>query len=477
MQISKRLTISRFVLWLSLCLMVATAEVALARDLPPVVSAALARAGIPGSAVGIYVQAVDGRAPLATSNPSLALSPASTMKLVTTNAALDLLGPIFTWKTQAYANGTLDGDVLRGDLIFKGSGDPKLVTENFWMFLRQIRAKGIREIRGNLVLDRSAFEEEATDPAKFDGDAVKPYNVGPDALLLNYETLNFKFMPNETSGTVAVALDPPATYAVTPPALSGQDCGDWQSRLGAILQPGGVDFTGTYPLSCGERTWHMQPYQLTHDQYFGAVFRQMWSDLGGSFKGEVNSGVTPDGARLIAEWESATLPEVIRDINKYSNNVMARQLLLTVAGNALKRPGTPQRGALVIAGWLAEKGIAAPELVVENGSGLSRNERISAQTMARMLVAAYRSPVMPEFISSLPLVGYDGTMRNRLKGRGVAGNAHIKTGRLEDVRAVAGYVLAASGKRYAVVCIINHRNADRGLEAQDALLQWVYERG
>ena len=474
MQIPKRLTIGCLLLWLSLWLAAGTA---IARDLPIIVSAALTRAGIPGGAVGIYVQAVDGRKPLAASNPNLALSPASTMKLVTTNAALDLLGPVFTWKTQAYVNGQLNGDVLQGDLIFKGSGDPKLVTENFWLFLRQIRAKGIREIRGNLVLDRSAFEEEAYDPSKFDGDAIKPYNAGPDALLLNYEALRFRFMPNEVSGTVTVTLDPPADYAVTPPTLSSQDCGDWQPKLGAVLASNGVDFTGTYPLSCGERIWSMHPYQLSHSQYFAAVFRRMWSDLGGTFAGEVSSGVTPDGARLVAEWESATLPEVIRDINKYSNNVMARQLLLTLATSALKRPGTPELGALVIGGWLAEKGIAAPELVVENGSGLSRNERISAQTMGRMLVAAYRSPVMPEFVSSLPLVGYDGTMRHRLKDRGVAGHAHVKTGRLENVRAIAGYVLAASGKRYAVVCLINHRNADRGLEAQDTLLQWVYEHG
>lgn len=474
MQIPKRLTIGCLMLWLSLCL---SAGMAMARDLPPVVTSALTRAGIPRGAVGIYVQDVAGRKVLAVSNPAVPFSPASTMKLVTTNAALDLLGPIFTWKTQAYANGVLSGDVLQGDLIIKGSGDPKLVTENFWMFLRQIRAKGIREIRGNLVLDRSAFEEAPYDPAKFDDEAIKPYNAGPDALLLNYQALRFRFMPNEMSGTVTVMLDPPAGYTVTPPTLSGEECEDWQSRLGAVLEPGGVSFKGMYPASCGDRIWDMHPYQLTHTQYFAAVFRQMWSDLGGSLKGEVSPGVTPDSARLVAEWESATLPEVIRDINKYSNNVMARQLLLTLAANVLKRPATPERGALVIRGWLEEKGIAAPELVVENGSGLSRNERISVQTMGRMLIAAYRSPVMPEFISSMPLVGYDGTMRSRLKDRSVAGNAHIKSGRLEGVRAVAGYVLAASGKRYAVVCIINHRNAARGLEAQDALLQWVYEHG
>ena len=126
---------------------------------------------------------------------------------------------------------------------------------------------------------------------------------------------------------------------------------------------------------------------------------------------------------------------------------------------------------------MEKKGIFAPELVIENGSGLSRTERISAATMGCLLVAAFKAPTMPEFMASMPLVGYDGTMRQRLKTQGVAGHAHVKTGMLDDVRAIAGYVLASSGKRYAVVSIINHSNAMRGQEVQDMLLQWVYEHG
>ncbi len=447
-----------------------------ARELPQVVGEALKRAAIPGSAVSVSVQEVSSGKTLLSSNASQAFSPASTMKLVTTDAALELLGPGFTWKTQAYANGTMAGDVLQGDLILKGSGDPKLVLENFWLFLRQIRAKGVREIRGNLLLDRSSFEEVEYDAGKFDGDPLKPYNAGADALLLNYQTFRFNFIPHETK--VHVQIDPPAAgYTLTAPKLSNGECGEWKDKLGARIDGNGASFTGTFSASCGEKTWYVHPYQMTHTQYFNAVFRQLWADAGGTLKGEVGSGVVPPAAKLLAEWESVTLPEVIRDINKFSNNVMARQLLLTLAADNPKQPASAARGAQVIKNWLAEKGIDAPELVIENGSGLSRKERISAATMGKMLLAAFKSPLMPEFISSMPLIGFDGTMRNRLKDRSVAGHAHIKTGRLDDVRAVAGYVLAASGKRYAVVCMINHRNAGRGQEAQDALLQWVFENG
>jgi D-alanyl-D-alanine carboxypeptidase/D-alanyl-D-alanine-endopeptidase (penicillin-binding protein 4) len=451
---------------------------ALAGDVPSIVSGALKRAEIPLSAVGVFVQEVNGQKALVALNSARPLNPASTMKLVTTNAALELLGPTFTWKTQAYATGVQAGDVLQGDLIIKGGGDPKLVIENFWLFLRQIRARGIRKIAGNVLLDRSVFEEAVYDPAKFDGDPAKPYNAGPDALLLNFNSFRFRFTPNPATGSVKVLIDPPVVgYPVAPPRLTSDDCGDWQGKLHASLPGVGAHFDGTYATSCGEKVWYVHPYQMTHTQYFAMVFRQMWSDMGGELVGEVKSGTVPADVWLVAEWESAPLPDAIRDINKYSNNVMARQLLLTLAANMLKVPATPQGGARVVKNWLAAKEIDAPELVIENGAGLSRDERISVETMGKVLIAAFKSPLMPEYISSMPLVGYDGTMRSRLKNQSVAGNAHIKTGRLDDVKALAGYVLAASGKQYVVVCIINHRNAGSGQEAQDALLEWVYEKG
>ena len=446
--------------------------------LPPAVAAAFKRAAIPLTAVGTYVQEVGTARVLLASNNTTAFNPASTMKLVTSAAALDLLGPTYTWRTRAYANGLLKGDILQGDLIFKGGGDPKLVVENFWLFLRQIRAQGIREIRGNVILDRSLFADEVHDSARFDGDPAKPYNAGPDALLLSYKAIGLHFVPDPSTGLATLSIDPPmAGIMLASPQLSSEECGTWQGKLRLNVTASRIGFDGKMPASCGEKTWYIHPYGMTQTQYFGAVFRQMWRDGGGSFQGEVVAGAVPAQARLVAERESVSLPEVIRDMNKFSNNVMARQLLLTVAAEVQKLPANPERGAHVVKSWLAEKGVENPEVIIENGSGLSRIERISPGTMGRMLVVAYRSPTMPEFVSSLPLVGFDGTMRRRLQDRTVAGNAHIKTGSLSDVRAVAGYVQAASGKQYAVVSLINHANAARGQEAQDLLLQWIYEHG
>jgi D-alanyl-D-alanine carboxypeptidase/D-alanyl-D-alanine-endopeptidase (penicillin-binding protein 4) len=453
--------------------------VASSQALPPNVIEALTRTDIPASAVGIYVQEISGADRPITLNATAPLNPASTMKLVTTNAALELLGPAYTWKTQAYTSALQVGDVLHGDLIIKGGGDPKLVLEKFWLFLREIRVRGIREIRGNLLLDRSFFEAVEFDAALFDGDPLRLYNVGPDALLLNFKSIGFRFFPNEATGTVAVLTDPPIDgVPAIAPRLTNGECGDWRGKLQAVFDERNVSFPGSFPAACGERAWYVHPYRMTQNQYFEAVFRKMWTDLGGNLVGEVKSGDIPVNARLVGESESAPLSETIRDINKYSNNVMSRQLLLTIAAEFFKMPATTERGAQAIKTWMNLKNIAAPELMVENGSGLSRIERISAETLGRMLVAVFGSPTMPEFIASLPLAGHDGTMRQRLKARTASGNAHIKTGSLTDVRAIAGYVLAASGRRYALVFIINHPNAPvAGHEAQDALLQWVYEQG
>jgi D-alanyl-D-alanine carboxypeptidase/D-alanyl-D-alanine-endopeptidase (penicillin-binding protein 4) len=231
-------------------------------------------------------------------------------------------------------------------------------------------------------------------------------------------------------------------------------------------------FRGAYPLSCGEQLWHLS--LLDHGRYFAAAFGALWSSAGGTWSGRVREGTVPADARRIALHESAPLAEVIRDVNKFSNNVMARQIYLTVGTDGGRQAASAARAEAAIRAWLDSRGLAMPELVLENGAGLSRTERISAGSLARLLRHAFAGPLMPELMASLPLAGVDGTMRKR---SGAAGAAHIKTGLLADVRAIAGYVDAASGRRYVVVAIINHANARSGQAAHDALLQWVYANG
>jgi D-alanyl-D-alanine carboxypeptidase/D-alanyl-D-alanine-endopeptidase (penicillin-binding protein 4) len=203
------------------------------------------------------------------------------------------------------------------------------------------------------------------------------------------------------------------------------------------------------------------------------LFRALWRELGGNLAGRVREGITPASARLIAVQESPPLGEVVRDVNKYSNNVMARQIFLSLDAT---RPATPEGAQRRIKGWLAAKSLSLPELMLDNGSGLSRNERISADGLGALLLAAWRSPVMPELMSSLPLAGVDGTLKKRLNGSTATGRAHLKTGYLDGVRAIAGYVLDNADRRWVVVFLINDPRSRLGKPAMDALLRWVAER-
>jgi D-alanyl-D-alanine carboxypeptidase/D-alanyl-D-alanine-endopeptidase (penicillin-binding protein 4) len=446
--------------------------------LPAPVALALTAAGIPESAVGLYVQEVETERPLIAHGAERALNPASTMKLVTTYGALELLGPAYTWTTDIYAAGPVQNDVLAGDLIIKGSGDPKLTLENFWLMLRSLRARGIREIRGDVVLDRSFFSAEDYDPARFDGEALRPYNTGPDALLVNFKAITLQFIPEADARSVRLIVDPglPQVQVVNNLVLNDAPCGDWVSKLKIDTQGNGetarLVIAGAYSRDCGERTRSFS--LLSHRAYVAALFTQLWRDVGGTLTGTVRDGPVPPGARLISSTRSDALSEVIRDINKYSNNVMARQLFLTLGAIGGGPPGTLEKSRNVVRQWLAQKGMPVPELAIDNGSGLSRIERISARSMGELLLAAFRSPIMPELMASLPVVAADGTMRKRLANAEVAGQAHIKTGTLSGVRAIAGYVLDTRGRRVVVVFIVNHANAGNAQAAQDALLRWVY---
>ena len=448
-----------------LALTVVQAEAA---NLPKAVLEALRPVGIPQSSVSAVVHEVSAARPLLAVNANDALNPASVMKLVTTYAALELLGPAYRWRTEAY----LDGN----DLVLRGYGDPKLNLESFWMLLRGLRGRGLRDIEGDVVLDRSWFGPVAN--GRIDDDAFRPYNVAPDALLVNFKSLRFNFVPE--NGRVRVFAEPalPGLELVNRLRIVEGNCPEgraFRDLIQASFQsrPPRAAFTGLYPTACAERDLNVALY--APEDYVEAMIRQLWAEMGGSWSGKVREGSVSPGARLLYRHESEPLAEIVRDINKFSNNVMARQLFLTLAGELGGAPARPENARHAIRQWLDLKKIRAAELVIENGSGLSRVERASAATIAALLHAAWHSAVMPELVASLPVVGADGTMRKRLTGERVAGRAHIKTGLLQDARSIAGYVLDRHGRRYAVVMIVNHPRAPESQAAQDALLSWVYE--
>jgi D-alanyl-D-alanine carboxypeptidase/D-alanyl-D-alanine-endopeptidase (penicillin-binding protein 4) len=450
--------------------------------LPAEVLAALRDAKVPPEALSVLVQDAAGAAP-----PRLAwrtrqpVNPASLFKLLTTAAALDLLGPAHAWTTPVWVQGPVEGGVLRGDLVIKGQGDPKLVLERVWSLLRRVRAQGVQEIRGDIVLDRSAFAPEDGSPADFDGEGLRPYNVRANALLLNQRSLLLGLIPQPGAGVALVQAEPPLADVqvdASVPLASGP-CDDWRGALQLQwADPHRLRLAGRYPVACGERQWPLAPPDPA--AYDGRLLRALWRELGGSLTGTVRDGAAPTTTPSFVVT-SPSLAEVVRDVNKFSNNPMAQQVFLSLAlppadatGVVAGAPATSAAARERLRQWLAQRLGAelAQEVVVDNGSGLSREQRVSAALLGRLLQWAWASPVMPELMASLPVAGLDGTAR---RSRGAVGRAHLKTGSLRDVAAVAGYVLTRGGQRQVLVAVVQHPNANAARPALEALLQWTLQ--
>jgi D-alanyl-D-alanine carboxypeptidase/D-alanyl-D-alanine-endopeptidase (penicillin-binding protein 4) len=457
------------VVW-GMCLGISAMAALAAPRLPPEVYAALERAQVPPDALAVVVQDVGSSRSRLAWQADVALNPASLTKLLTTYAALDLLGPAWSWSTPVWLQGSIADGVLDGNLVIKGSGDPKLVLERLWLLLRRVQQLGVREIRGDIVLDRSAFTVPERNPGDFDGEPLRPYNVRADALLLNYRAVAITVTPDAARGLALVGVEPPLAGLRTDaavPLLPGA-CDDWRGALKAdFVDPLRIRLAGGFPAACGERSWSIA--YVEPKAYDERLLTGLWRELGGKLGGTVRDGIAPT-TKPNFEMSSPPLADVVREINKFSNNVMAQQLFLTL-GLARGAGGTQEASRELVRRWFAERvGKAADGAVIDNGSGLSREARLSALALARLLQSAWASPVMPELIASLPVSGLDGTL---LRSRAPPGRAHLKTGSLRDVAGVAGYVLGASGRRLVVVALINHPNANAARPVFDALVQWA----
>ncbi len=450
--------------------------------LPYPVQRLLMRYKVSTDSLGIFVQDVDAPEPLLAVEADTPRNPASSIKLLTTYVALRSLGPGYTWRTSAFARAPVRDGRLEGDLYLKGGGDPFLVTERFWKFLLGIRNSGITHIAGDLVIDDSYFSVPAADPGGFDGKPSRPYNAAPDAMLINFGVTRFWFVPDKHAHRVNILPDPPSTSLAIDNRLdlTGERCPNGPRRLRMTVLDraagGKVRFAGRYPVRCGR--YAMTRSVATPIPAAFGIFKALWHDMGGSIDGGLRLGKVPERARRIHSQQSPGLAELIRPINKYSNNVMSRHFFLTLGAEHEGAPGTLEKGRAAVAAWLADNGLDFPELVLDNGAGLSRETRISPRSLGTLLLGAYRSPFMPEFIASLPLAAIDGTLARRFKGEAMQGRAHLKTGTLDNVKAMGGYLLSRSGRTFVVVAIQNYPGIQYGLgtQVQDELLRWVYQR-
>ncbi len=471
-------------------------------DIPKSVTSSLERNQIPKDTVSISVIEIEPGRPgkhiaknILGWRPEVVMNPASTMKLLTTLSGLDILGPQYRWRTNIYTDGIIRQGVLKGNLYLQGTGDPKLIPEELAKMMKDLQGLGVQKIDGNLFFDRSAYAPSVMEHNTIDGESLRAYNVPPDPLLYAFRTLSFQLGKSRTADFIDISYTPALSQlrVANQMQLVDRPCDNWKSNIGFKLDPeeiGNTDrvltaqFSGAFPSSCKGVNFNI--VALDANTFLTQGFAAAWELAGGTWaKPPIGKdGNVPLAARLLLQFEGIKLADDVLDINKYSNNVMARQVLLTLALEKMGKPATTANGDLVIQSWLKQNGLNFTDLVIENGSGLSRNEAISAGQMNQLLLTARNLPVAEVFYNSLPIAGTDGTMRNRLLGQlrkflhlKKKPEARIKTGSLVDVRAISGYVLSKSGKIYAVTSFINHPNAWRGLEAHDQLLTWLLEDG
>jgi D-alanyl-D-alanine carboxypeptidase/D-alanyl-D-alanine-endopeptidase (penicillin-binding protein 4) len=450
-------------------------------ELPPEVQSVLTSLRVPADGVSIVVQAVDAAEPILSQLPDTPRNPASVMKTVTTWSALESLGPTFEWPTEVYFLGPFDGKTLDGDIAFKGYGDPYLVEEEVWKMLHALRRAGLEEIKGDFVFDDSYFTVDDEAPGAFDGEPYRSYNVVPNALLMNFKAVQFQIVPDLVADRVRVTTDPILSNLEISNGikLGNGSCGGFQR---------GVSFdhgnTGTLDRAVlgGEYSRRCNAYSLSravlqHDTYAFGLFSALWREVGGKFSGKLKRSVVPAGSAPQLIWTSVPLGEVIRSINKNSNNVMTRQLVYTLGAQRFGAPGTRENGVRAIREFLEMRGLDVTPLEMHNGAGLSRDERVSARLLVGVLRSAARSPFAPEFMASLSLGGMDGTMRNRFNSGAIKTVTHVKTGRIDDVSALAGYVHGAQ-HTYAMAVLVNSKAAERGpgQEIEEAVVRWIQSR-
>ena len=406
--------------------------------------------------------------PLIAHDAAKPMNPASVMKLVTTFAALELLGPDYRWTTEAYLDGKLDERRAARQSGAQGARRPEDHRRAMAGVHGDARARGLTAIDGDLVLDRSFFAPVAHDAGAFDGEPLKPYNVGPDALLVNFKSMRFAFAPNAAGERHRRdAPIPPLANVSDRPAAAAR-----RRRLRRLARRASArrsstaatraeaSFAGRYAASCGEREWWVS--LLDHPAYVHAMFTTYFREAGGRFAGGWKDGLAPKGKTPFATLESPPLYVVVRDVNKLSNNVMARQVFLTLATAKTSAAGDDRRRD----GGASSAGLRRASSGCRSSCSTTARGFRATSGSARAASCGCCSPRMRARCARnsrarSPSRRWTARVERRFQNGNVAGQALLKTGTLEGARAIAGYVIDADGRRWALAAIVNHPNAAR----------------
>ena len=456
--------------------------------MPAALQALANRMGLPPESFGLYAQAADlsGRV-LASLNAETLFPLASTAKLVTTLAALDILGPHYRWRTFAFLGGPLRQGRLLGDLIIVGGGNVRLSSADLRQWFGRLRVQGLSEIWGDIVLDHFAFRLNEADHVNTpEPSPDRPHHMRPDALMLNEGVLRVSVQGGRGLKPTLV-LDPPmpGLRVVTRMNTSGDCVVNVQPEKSGLSPT--LSVSGSWRAACGKRELALMP--LAHDDYTVRAVEGLWRESGGRLRGRVFDKRAPDrddvwpvlpNGEAMTPWSvhlSDPLNSMVRDINKTSDNLAARNLMLSMAYGFPLKPATLWGARARVDLWLQGQGLAAGDIEVESGAGLSRGERGKPRALAHLLRRAWQAGSSALFLDSLPVAGVDGTLLHRMTLGPAKGRALLKTGTLLDARALAGYVKCVSGRIQAVVMLAHHPDAARTTPALDAMVEWIAVHG
>ena len=460
--------------------------------------------------------------PLLNHQPDIARTPASTMKLVPSFIALDILGADFVWHTRVYHTGIIIGDTLLGDLIIQGSGDPKMTHERLQQLLYKVKAAGIRHIDGDIIVDSTIFNHVTKDPAAFDNAPLRPYNASPDGFLVNFSTIGIQSYPLDNAQAQLTYTPQLADYKLPSKInIRPSACGQARYSLAPQWQATQLTFDTSLPDNCGDHAFYVA-YPDAKD-FAARVIKAKWQALDNTLTGNVVAQETPYknkksiSARGLAALPMSPLPIVsypslnltqqIYDINHFSNNVMTEQVALSIGAynkpkdetvnptinknvdkainsqHSLYQFGKPATtsypAALQTINEWWQTHLSTPPPHLTNGSGLCRDCTISAANLSELLTYAYVHPSFDAYVNSLGIAGVSGTIlthSERLPKSNAIGRAWIKTGTLNNVTSMAGYVKGLSGQDYVVVGLINNEQALNTYTARtvlDAMLDWT----
>ena len=425
----------------------------------------------------IHIQATNSSQPVASWRTHVKRSPASVIKLFTTYSALLDLGFDYRWETKFFYTGRIRNGVLKGDLYVKASGDPTLATKHIYDIASQVRAAGITKIQGNIIIDRTLFQVTSKNNSGFDKNVYSPYNAMPDAIMFNKRKSTFCITPQGKRAKIVKDVPDKSYKIVNKLKMVNGSCRRGRSWPRVSIKTNSssrstIFLTGKLSKRCGKRTI-CKVVSMPHRAFYYAL-RNGLKNIGVHMTGILKLKRVPSKAKYLFSHHSESLENVISTIAKKSDNLMARQLMLTLGSKHYAAPSTTYKSRKAIEGILNRYNILEKgKTFIANGSGLSRSAKLTAKSLANLLHHGAEN-YGQRWMDTLAIAGIDGTIKRRFSNSSVYGRAWMKTGTIKGVKNIAGYVEGASGQRYVVVVLVNDKYSRKyGAKLANSIIEWV----